>query len=47
MTTFDNETEVKKAYRLGANSFVLKTMEYRTYLKKVLQIADYWLHANL
>jgi two-component system response regulator len=40
------ERDVAEAYRLGANSYVIKPLEYRTFVEKVALVVDYWFGAN-
>lgn len=43
LTTSDAERDVAEAYRLGANSFVTKPMDYVSFVGLVERIRDYWL----
>jgi CheY-like chemotaxis protein len=43
MTTSDGLGSVKKAYELGANSFLVKAMDARNFLAQLKELADHWL----
>jgi two-component system response regulator len=40
------ERDVAEAYRLGANSYVVKPLEYKIFTETVAQVVDYWFGAN-
>ena len=45
-TTSQEPQDVAQAYALGANSYVLKPLEYEEFCATVQQLVDYWLHTN-
>jgi CheY-like chemotaxis protein len=46
LTSSEDETQVEKAYELGANSFIQKPTDPSEYSEMVLQCAMYWLLLN-
>ncbi|HSI71781.1 MAG TPA: response regulator [Fimbriimonas sp.] len=46
LTSSEDETQVEKAYELGANSFIQKPTDPSEYSEMVLQTAMYWLLLN-
>lgn len=38
--------DVIESYRLGANSYVVRPMDFPNYLRILGEIVDYWLHTN-
>jgi CheY-like chemotaxis protein len=46
LTSSQDERDVSESYRLGANAYVVKPVEFRR-LKKVLEhLEEFWLHIN-
>ena len=45
-TTSCSPENIAKAYKLGANSFVNKPVDYKKFLETVEQITKYWLMIN-
>jgi DNA-binding NarL/FixJ family response regulator len=39
--------DVARAYKLGANSFVVKPVEYKDFLAAVQQMVNYWFRLNV
>ena len=46
MTSSDEPTELREAYRLGANSFVTKQIDYSKFSEQMCLLARYWLTVN-
>jgi two-component system response regulator len=46
MTSSNEERDVVEAYRLGANSYIVKPVEFETFLETVSKIGLYWLLTN-
>ena len=46
VTSSDREVDVKQAYRLGANSFVVKQFDHANPGEYLVDIAHYWLDFN-
>ena len=42
-TTTRNETEIKRCYELGANSYIVKPASFEDLLKTIGHIRNYWL----
>lgn len=40
------ERDISSAYDLGANAYVVKTVDHRAYTENVQRILDFWLRAN-
>jgi len=45
-TSSKDENDAKKCYRLGANSFVVKPLEYNKFEEIIKEISSYWLLIN-
>jgi CheY-like chemotaxis protein len=45
LTTSDAESDIAKAYALGANSFITKPLGFTEFLELVRRFAHYWLGA--
>jgi CheY-like chemotaxis protein len=41
-TTTKNENEIRRCYELGANSYVVKPVNFENLVKVIGQIRDYW-----
>ena len=46
LTTSDQNDEMLKCYRLGANSFVTKPVRFDDYMEKIQSLEHYWLLTN-
>ena len=47
LTSSDEAADLHDSYRLGANSYVLKPVDFGDFLKATLQLAFYWLVLNV
>ncbi len=47
MTSSNQESDVAESYRLGANSFVVKPVEFLSFSAVVAKVVGYWLRFNL
>jgi CheY-like chemotaxis protein len=45
-TTSSNAKDIEECYRLGANSYMTKPVDYPALEEKVRLIVRYWLHSN-
>jgi two-component system, response regulator len=46
LTTSSTEAEIEKGYELGANSFVVKPLNFKVFTEKVRDIQKYWEWTN-
>ena len=46
LTSSNEERELQEAYRLGANSFIRKPVEFAQFMEAVRQVGLYWLEHN-
>ena len=46
LTTSGTESEIEKGYKLGANSFVIKPLNFKEFTEKVKDIQTYWVCTN-
>ena len=46
LTNSCNEHDIHEAYQLGANSYVMKPMDFVGYKELVSQIENYWCRVN-
>lgn len=46
LTSCESLRDVNLAYKLGANSFLVKPLEFENYVQLGSVIRDYWLHAS-
>jgi CheY-like chemotaxis protein len=47
LTSSKHEQDVQAAYRLGANSYIVKPVDYDYFMDVVAQIERYWLEINV
>ena len=47
LTSSKEARDISEAYKLGANSFVVKPLEFDKYMSAVSEIANYWMRLNL
>jgi two-component system, response regulator len=47
LTSSKESRDISEAYKLGANSFVEKPLEFDRYMSAVSEIANYWMAVNL
>jgi two-component system response regulator len=45
-TSSQEQRDVTEAYRLGANSYVIKPLAYKPFMEAVAQVVDYWFGVN-
>lgn len=46
MTSSNQESDVTESYRLGANSYIVKPIEFGSFLEVVAKIGLYWVLTN-
>lgn len=46
LSTFIDPQDIRKAYGLGANSFVVKPTDFESFVKKIKQIKEFWLYIS-
>jgi len=46
MTSSVEEKDLAQSYRLGVNSYVRKSVDFRLFEERVKQLGLYWLHVN-
>jgi two-component system, response regulator len=46
LTSSREETDIDRCYRLGANSYIVKPVEFDRFLEVSRQLGDYWLVVN-
>ncbi len=46
MTSSVEEEDMAQSYRLGVNSYVQKSVDFRLFEERVRQLGLYWLHVN-
>lgn len=46
LTSSDGEEDIRESYRLGANSFVQKPVDFREFLETIRQLIYYWMNLN-
>ena len=46
LTSSNEEIDISKAYQLGANSYLLKPIDYSKFVSLVQMIVEYWLGIN-
>jgi two-component system, response regulator len=46
LTSSDEHQDVQQCYRLGANSYIRKPIDYEEFIKTVCQVESYWFGMN-
>jgi two-component system response regulator len=46
LTSSDEERDVRQAYDLGANSYVVKPVDFKQFSEDIRQVVTYWLRLN-
>lgn len=46
LTTSDSDAEIRRAYELGANSYIVKPVEFEKFMSIAAQIELYWCAIN-
>ncbi len=46
LTSSDRVYDVNQAYKLGANSFLVKPLDFENYIQTCHVLKQYWLHVN-
>src|ERR1700693_388849 len=46
LTTSDRSEEMESCYKLGANSFIVKPVQFSDYIEKVRSVKYYWTRIN-
>lgn len=46
LTTSREEKDLQECYRMGANSYIVKPIDYEEFGKTIIQIGNYWLNVN-
>lgn len=46
LTTSSEERDLERGYRLGANSYVRKPLDYGEFADAIRQLGEYWLELN-
>lgn len=47
LTSSNEESDIRRSYQSGANSYIRKPVDYRQFVGVVEKIRDYWLGLNL
>ena len=47
LTTSGDPDDVARCYDLGANSYVVKALDFSDFIARVKAIKDYWVHTNV
>ena len=47
LTSSNNERDIKKAYELGANSYLIKPVDFDQFILLTEIICDYWIQLNV
>jgi two-component system response regulator len=46
LTSSSRKADLEASYRAGANSYIVKSVDYEQFLRDVRQSGEYWLHLN-
>lgn len=46
LSSSQEEKDLERAYALGANSYVVKPVDFKQFSEMVRQVGDYWLNVN-
>jgi len=46
MTSSNQESDVVECYNLGANSYIVKSLDFHAFSASIAQLGHYWLHMN-
>lgn len=46
MTSSQEPKDIMASNNLGANSYIVKPLEYQTFMKKVAEVGHYWVNLN-
>jgi CheY-like chemotaxis protein len=46
LTTSAQSSDLKKAYQLGVNSYLIKPFDYDEFATTIVQVTNYWLNMN-
>jgi len=46
LTSSSNDPDIKKTYEIGANSYIIKPIEFENFSKTVEKVGTYWLLLN-
>jgi two-component system response regulator len=46
-TSSKEDFDIKTAYNLGANSYVVKPMDYKSFTETIIAIGNYWINLNV
>lgn len=47
MTSSDEDSDIVNSYKLGANSYIRKPVEFEEFTESIKQLAAYWLTLNI
>jgi CheY-like chemotaxis protein len=46
LTSSTQETDIEESYKLGANSYIVKPVNFENFIESLRQMNDYWLVLN-
>ena len=46
LTSSDEDPDIKKAYELGANSYIVKPVDFTSFAKVIAELGFYWVFMN-